>query len=42
MSGTVRDLVAGSGIPSTEPGHHAPKGLPGGWLPCAVGDGAGA
>ena len=40
VSGTVRDLVAGSGIPFTERGLHALKGLPGEWLLCAVGDGA--
>jgi pimeloyl-ACP methyl ester carboxylesterase len=40
VSGTVRDLVAGSGIPFTERGRHALKGLPGEWLLCAVGEGA--
>jgi pimeloyl-ACP methyl ester carboxylesterase len=38
VSGTVRDLVAGSGIPFTDRGRHALKGLPGEWLLCAVGD----
>ena len=40
VSGTVRDLVAGSGIPFTERGRHPLKGLPGEWLLCAVGEGA--
>jgi pimeloyl-ACP methyl ester carboxylesterase len=38
VSGTVRDLVAGSGIPFTDRGRHALKGLPGEWVLCAVGD----
>ena len=38
VSGTVRDLVAGSGIPFTDRGRHALKGLPGEWELCAVGD----
>jgi class 3 adenylate cyclase len=40
VSGTVRDLVAGSGITLADRGAHALKGLPGEWLLCAVGDGA--
>jgi class 3 adenylate cyclase len=39
VSGTVRDLVAGSGIPFTDRGRHELKGLPGEWPLCAVGDG---
>ena len=38
VSGTVRDLVAGSGIPFTDRGRHPLKGLPGEWVLCAVGD----
>ena len=38
VSGTVRDLVAGSGIPFTDRGRHPLKGLPGLWELCAVGN----
>jgi class 3 adenylate cyclase len=37
VSGTVRDLVAGSGIPFTDRGSVPLKGLPGLWPLCAVG-----
>jgi class 3 adenylate cyclase len=37
VSGTVRDLVAGSGIPFTDRGRHVLKGVPGEWPLCAVG-----
>jgi pimeloyl-ACP methyl ester carboxylesterase len=39
VSGTVRDLVAGSGIPFTDRGTHTLKGVPGEWALCAVGGG---
>jgi class 3 adenylate cyclase len=39
VSGTVRDLVAGSGIPFTDRGRHTLKGVPGEWTLCAVGEG---
>jgi class 3 adenylate cyclase len=39
VSGTVRDLVAGSGIPFTDRGLHQLKGVPGEWALCAVGEG---
>ena len=39
VSGTVRDLVAGSGIAFTDRGTHTLKGVPGEWLLCAVGEG---
>jgi pimeloyl-ACP methyl ester carboxylesterase len=39
VSGTVRDLVAGSGIGFTDRGTHALKGVPGEWVLCAVGEG---
>ena len=36
MSGTVRDLVAGSGIRFDDRGSHALKGVPGDWRLFAV------
>ncbi len=36
VSSTVRDLVAGSGIPFEERGRHSLKGVPGEWLLFAV------
>lgn len=36
VTGTVRDLVAGSGIEFNERGHHALKGIPGEWAVLAV------
>jgi class 3 adenylate cyclase len=38
VSGTVRDLVAGAGIPFTDRGLHQLKGVPGEWALCAVGE----
>jgi class 3 adenylate cyclase len=37
VSGTVKDLVAGSGLVSQERGQHQLKGIPGEWLLYAVG-----
>jgi class 3 adenylate cyclase len=39
VSGTVRDLVAGSGLRFTQRGEHALKGLPGTWPLYAAADG---
>ena len=38
VSGTVRDLVLGSGIEFSDRGHHALKGVPGEWHVFAVAD----
>jgi class 3 adenylate cyclase len=38
VSGTVKDLVVGSGIEFTERGEHELKGVPGTWKLFAVGD----
>jgi class 3 adenylate cyclase len=37
VSGTVKDLVAGSGIPFSDRGTHTLKGVPGEWRLYAVG-----
>jgi class 3 adenylate cyclase len=37
VSGTVKDLVVGSGIEFTERGEHPLKGVPGSWKLFAVG-----
>ena len=36
MSGTVKDLVVGSGLPFADRGEHSLKGVPGAWHLYAV------
>jgi class 3 adenylate cyclase len=40
VSGTVKDLVAGSGFAFEDRGEHELKGVPGTWRIYAVADGA--